>query len=333
MATGSGGKKISGKKTAVHQNGRPSFSHTASPERYGGQPSQRSVSSARRSERPREDGRRNSTAAHTAESSAPRAAVSVKEHTQTVSPAKTRRKARAQKRRARIYICIAAVLVTLSVLLAVTVFFTVDVIEVNGNTVYTSDEIIDKTGIRFGDNLLLMDKFQAIDRIQESLFFIDSVEIRRSLPNKLIINVTEVVLAVAFDCGDGNFWLADTDGRLLEKVTEVPSYSARVTGIELKNPLPGKVFTALESEKQQPLETLLAALEANDSFQYVSDIRIEKIYDIRMTYKDRYEVIFGRSDTIDNAVAKLDYLVAELESQGTYSAEIDFSDGSIRVVS
>ena len=93
------------------------------------------------------------------------------------------------------------------------------------------------------------------------------------------------------------------------------------------------MFTALESEKQQPLETLLAALEANDSFQYVSDIRIEKIYDIRMTYKDRYEVIFGRSDTIDNAVAKLDYLVAELESQGTYSAEIDFSDGSIRVVS
>ena len=320
MATGSGGKRTSGKKTAVYQDGRPSFSHTARPERQTSYP-------AGQTERVSGDVRR------TAPRPAARPNGSAKAAPAAKSVGSARRKSRAQKRRARIYICIASVLVTLSVLFAVTVFFTVDIIEVNGNTVYTSDEIIDKTGIHFGDNLLLMDKFQAIDRIKESLMFIDSVEIRRSLPNKLIINVTEVVLAIAFDCGDGNYWLADTNGRLLEKVAEVPAYSATVSGIALKNPLPGKVFTALESEKQQPMETLLAALEANDCFQYVSNIRIEKIYDIRMTYKDRYEVIFGRSDTIDNAVAKLELVVSELETQGTYSAEIDFSDGSIRVVS
>ena len=81
------------------------------------------------------------------------------------------------------------------------------------------------------------------------------------------------------------------------------------------------------------METLLAAMKENDSYQSVSDIRIEKIYDIRLTYKERYEVIFGRSDQIPNGMAKLDLLIAELENKGTYSCEIDFSDGSIRVVS
>ena len=217
-----------------------------------------------------------------------------------------RRKTRARKRNARIFLCVGIAAVVLSVLFAVTVFFTVDVIEVRGNTMYTSDEIISQTGIQFGDNLLLMDKYRAINRAKDNLVFLDSMEIRRVLPNKLVIRVSEVVMAVAFDCGDGNYWLADRDGRLLQKVMDVPAYSAKVTGLALKNPRPGSLFVAAESEKQQPMETLLAAMKENDSYQSVSDIRIEKIYDIRLTYKERYEVIFGRSDQRNRLLRRVD---------------------------
>ena len=247
--------------------------------------------------------------------------------------AQSRQRARRRRTFARIYVCAAVLLVTLAMLLAVTVFFTVEVIEVNGNVRYSSDEIIGKTGIEFGDNLLLMDKFDAVDNIRNALLFIENVEIRRSLPNKLVINVSEVRLAVAFHGDDGKYWLADANGRLLEQVEERPAYSALVSGITLKNPFLGSRFTAQESEKQQPLELLLHALDTSGCMEEASDIRMEKVYDIRMTYKDRYEVIFGRSDQIERAVATLDILIADLERKGIYSGEIDFSDGSVRVIS
>ena len=314
MATGSG-KGTSGRKTAVSQNGRPSFSHT------------------RQSEPPTGTSRQERSTPSTGSRAEPARRQPVSGSAAASALRNARRKARARKRNARIFLCAGIAAVVLSVLFAVTVFFTVDVIEVRGNTMYTSDEIIGQTGIQFGDNLLLMDKYRVINRAKENLVFLDSMEIRRVLPNKLVIRVSEVVMAVAFDCGDGNFWLADRDGRLLQKVMDVPAYSAKVSGLALKNPRPGSLFVAAENEKQQPMETLLAAMKENDSYQSVSDIRIEKIYDIRLTYKERYEVIFGRSDQIPNGMAKLDLLIAELENQGTYSCEIDFSDGSIRVVS
>ena len=245
---------------------------------------------------------------------------------------KLRKKTFWRRIRGKIYILIGAVALIVVLLLALTVFFKVSIIEVHGNTVYTSDEIIAQTGIHFGDNLLLMDKFRAINKVRENLVFVDDLEIRRSFPNKLIIHVREVALVVAFDCGDGNYWLADKDGRLLERVAEVPEYAARVIGIELKNPAPGAVFQATESEKQQPMETLMAVLKANDCFGEISDIRIEKIYDIRLTYRGRYEVIFGRSDIIESSVAKLPMIAEELEKEGTAAAQIDFSDGGIRVI-
>lgn len=295
MATGYPGN-TTGRKTADPKQDRPSFSHT-------------------RTSRPESA----NAESHTAK-------------TRTASVKTSRRKARARKRNARIFACIGIAAVILSVLFAVTVFFTVDVIEVHGNTVYTSSEIIEKMGVQFGDNLLLMDKYQVIDRVLNSCVFIDSMEIRRVLPNKLVVRVTEVQMAVGFDCENGNYWLADPDGRLLQKVTELPDYSACISGIQLKNPRPGATFEALESEKQQPMETLLAALKKNDCYEAVSNIRIEKIYDIRLTYQERYEVIFGRSDQIDNGLAKLELVIAELENQGTFNATIDFSDGTIRVI-
>ena len=257
--------------------------------------------------------------------------------TGTVRPTSTptsrlRKKTLRRRIRGKIYVLIAVVALIVALLLALTVFFKVRIIEVHGNTVYTSEEIIAQTGIQYGDNLLLMDKFRVIDRVKENLVFVDDLEIRRSFPNKLVIHVNEVALVVAFDCGDGNYWLADKDGRLLERVTKVPEYAARVSGIQLENPAPGAVFQATESEKQQPMETLMAVLKENDCFGDISDIRIETIYDIRLTYRGRYEVIFGRSDIIADSVAKLPMVADELEIEGTGTAQIDFSDGGIRVI-
>lgn len=310
MATGNGGQQDPRKKTAVTpKDGRPSFS-----------PAQKTPSAEVRA-------RKNARIAEKA------ARETKPEPTDGTRPVvKARKRARARKTFARFYVCAAVILVALAILMAVTVFFTVEVIEVNGNVRYSGEEIIEKTGIEFGDNLLLMDKFDAVDRIRDSLLFVSDVEIRRSFPNKLVINVTEVRLAVAFDCGEDGYWLADTNGRLLERTDRLPDYSAKISGITLKNPLLGGIFTAAESEKQQPLELLLAKLAETGCIEGASDIRIEKIYDIRMTYKDRYEIVFGRSDQIESALAKLDLVIAELEQEGIYSGEIDFSDGGVRVI-
>ena len=87
------------------------------------------------------------------------------------------------------FLCGIAVVVALT--MGATVFFQVESIEVSGNQRYTQEEIIQATGIQMGDNLFHLNKYAIYDQVGQSLPYIETIQIRRGLPNTIRVNITE----------------------------------------------------------------------------------------------------------------------------------------------
>ena len=118
-----------------------------------------------------------------------------------------------------------AIVVFLSVLIIgvagcmlVSPFFNVDEVVCEGNNRLTADEIIQSSGIVYGKNILM----QGTGRARRSISgipMIESVSVKRILPNKIKITVNERVPAAYISSG-GALAVVDTGGRVLEMISD-----------------------------------------------------------------------------------------------------------------
>ena len=114
---------------------------------------------------------------------------------------------------------VSVVLTAVAVVVALTLFFKVDEIVVSGNGRYSEDEIISVSGVEIEDNLILLDKYYIARELYTRLPYITDVQIRRELPDRLAIEVTETKPAFAVESG-GVWWLVSGGGKILETVEE-----------------------------------------------------------------------------------------------------------------
>src|SRR5699024_6455576 len=140
---------------------------------------------------------------------------------------------------------------------ALTLFFRVDVIEVTGGQRYTAQQIRDASGIQEGDNLLLLNKYNASGSIAAELPYIEEIRIHKELPDTLRIEVTECRTPVAV-VQDGAAWLISSGGvsgkgRIVDrKDASAAADYAVVTGCALRAPsVGGEVVLGQEFSLQQ----------------------------------------------------------------------------------
>lgn len=113
------------------------------------------------------------------------------------------------------YVLAAVVAIAAVSIMSVTVLFNISSFAVEGNTVYSEEQIIAASGIDKGNNLLRINIGSAEERIVSSLVYIDAARISRSFPNRLVINVEPAQPALSFAVGS-SFYIISERGRLLE---------------------------------------------------------------------------------------------------------------------
>ena len=153
---------------------------------------------------------------------------------------------RTRRRRGRfgfLYKALSLVLILAAIVAGCIVFFRVNDVAVSGESKYTAQEIIDVTGVQQGDNLLLLPRNQIVKRILTQLPYVSNVNLRLSLPDTLLISVTECAPAALVQGGEG-WWIIDARGKLLEQVSAptVRPDLAKVTGVTALLPHPGDIF-------------------------------------------------------------------------------------------
>lgn len=131
--------------------------------------------------------------------------------------------------------------VVAAIVFGVAIFFKVTTIEVQGNTLYSAEDVIAASGIEPGDNLLLVNKATTAGNILAALPYVEEVRgIVRSLPETVVIQIQESEASFAVQTDVNTTWLVNSRGKALEKVEgELPEGQPQILGVSVKAPAGG----------------------------------------------------------------------------------------------
>ena len=226
-----------------------------------------------------------------------------------------RRKYRRRNTRGRfafVYRLMIFVVICGAIAAALALFFKADHIEVSGNTRYSSEEIVDASGVNIGENLFFLNKYEAASRITQNLSYVESARISRRLPSTLCIQVDECDHAMAIE-QKGELWLLCYNGKIADEgnAKNAKKY-AMLTGMKLQEPVIGKTAAAAAEyeEKYETLLSLLQQLHSKEMLKGVQEIHLEKDAYITLRYLKRFDVQILWSADFDY---KLEYLKAVVD--------------------
>jgi len=231
-------------------------------------------------------------------------------------------------RRKTLYRPLTFFLIVFCIVLAMSVFFKISRIEVSGNSLYTTEEVIAASGIYEGDNLFFLNRIAAGTRVAVKLPYVESVTINRGLPNIVRIVVEESKASACVDI-DGVYWTVSSGGKCLGPVdADKTSEFAAVTGIALETPAEGSDFEAKagEQEKLDYLLDILDQIHARQLVDKVTGIDMTELNCPVIEYEGRFNVKLGAND---NTEYKFGKLLAAVEQLGADDAgTLDVSEGN-----
>ncbi|MDR1629574.1 MAG: FtsQ-type POTRA domain-containing protein [Oscillospiraceae bacterium] len=284
-------------------------------------------------------------------------------HSERVSYQK-KRLGRKKRQRDRLIFGIVLIFVcAVGVTLSFTVFFKIATVEAAGFERYTSEQIVAESGIDLQSNMFMLSTDKAAQQLQERLPYIGKAVVRRSLPDKIVIDVTETAAALAV-AEPGGFTLLDENCKVLEKSVPVrPEGTALLLGVDTASILPGFYIAGAddgntpeqesvtdqaaqaettESAGGQPagekkpdnavvLQTLLTVTAGvrDAEFADVTAYDFSNMNQIKIIYQDRLTVLIGTATNLEQKLRLAKRTIAdENEKRPMRTGLVDVSTGS-----
>lgn len=209
---------------------------------------------------------------------------------------------------------ILAVLIA-GVVLSLTVLFKTEKIEVEGCTVYYDDQIAGFSGITLQQNIFIAKLKSTPEKISENLPYVEKAEIGVSIPDTVVIKITEAQPAYVVRKG-ANLLLISAKGRILEESTDNPNslpelkcgdFSASAAGeyIEFADPaVPDILLNVAETIKESEI-TGIVGFDVSDTSA------------ITLNYSNRILINIGVAEDIDYKLKTANAIITrKLEPNG-----------------
>lgn len=218
-----------------------------------------------------------------------------------------RRRKRRMKRLALLLVFFVLVAITT---LSLTVFFKTEKVTVVGNTRYDEAQIIEKSGIVMGENLIMLNTSEVSENLKDEFVYIEEVKVKKNIftgTAQLLIDEEEPFCTLA---GEEDFYLISRGGTILERLSENPENMYTVTGLSITEDMIGKELDSQGNEQLSVLEEIFSAIESTD-IKNITEIDIGDVLNIVINYENRIDVEFGTRTELEY---KMKYAKAILES-------------------
>lgn len=203
------------------------------------------------------------------------------------------------------------------------IFFKITDIVVEGNDLYTDEEVVAASGIAPGDNLLSVSRGSVAGRIQASLPYVENVQVGRALPGTVTITIQESDAVYAVYAANGTVWLINSSGKLLEQASAGASSYPWLLGVTIQDPQTGQQAVCAETEAMDAAMTVIGLLEDTEYLPKIVEVDVTKPYDTILRYESLYEIHLG---SVDQMEYKMRYLTAILaDSQIAEGGVIDLT--------
>ena len=188
-------------------------------------------------------------------------------------------------------------------------FFHISQIIVKDNQVVDDEKVIMASGIITGENIFKIN----IKKAEKNLLlhpYIKHVDIRRKLPNKIVINVTERKEALIVDY-IGSYLYVDDESKILNILTEKKEDKLpEIIGLKINNPSVGSTLEYEDEEMAEQVQFFLNICRELKLEETIRTIVFDENQNVSIEMKSGTKVAFG---TLDNVKYKLSFLSAILE--------------------
>lgn len=233
------------------------------------------------------------------------------------------RRRRRKKRNGSFVLSLLTFLVVIGAIAAsVTVFLKVAEVQVSGSVRYPAEDIVESSGIKTGDNMFLVNKFEVAEKLLSEYPYIEQIKIRRKLPDTFLFEITERV-AAAYVISDGNRWLIDSNAHILERIAPDAEVKVpKISGCEVMTPFAGSPLVLKNQDQLPVLREVLTSLRYTGMTESISRVEIDKLYDINLVYGDRFLIVLGDASELAKKIEMLRAVIGQLN---------DFDKGTINV--
>lgn len=235
--------------------------------------------------------------------------------------------------RSSLYAPLALILIAAAAIVFLSLFFRVSIIQVKNDTVYTDEEIMAASGIEKGVNLLFINNFSAVSSIYATMPYVESVSLKRAMPNRIILEVTGSEAAACVSFGD-DYWLINASGKLLEKIDARAARSfIRVEGMEPLQPVAGEIMTVSEENtgKDVFLYELLGQFRLRNIVKKIDWVDLSELNDPRFSYDGRYTVILSSTTDLSRRLSLIESAIAQLAEGDAGTLELEMAGESSKV--
>lgn len=223
----------------------------------------------------------------------------------------------------------------LLIFIALAVFFTnvpfmrVKNIYCYGNSKVASEELISASGFCIGNNIIRVNKSKALDEIAK-LPYVKTVKIRRKLPSRINIAITECDVAAYAKLGDTYIYI-DDEGKVLQE-SDVPPETAScvLSGVNVTKHEVSKIISFKNEKQILAYSTLVKALNKSDFTGSVTIIDLTDTQNLKFSVNNSIEVIIGTTEDLDYKIDFLAYGAYSNIGPGR-SGTLDVSSGTSAV--
>ena len=253
--------------------------------------------------------------------------------------------------------------VVLALTLGMSIFFKVKTVSVGGTQKYTPWDIRQASGIQEGENLLTLNEAMVAGKIKTQLPYVNTVRLGIKLPDTVNIEITEHDVVYAIQASDGSWWLMTAGGHIVDGTTPVQADGyTKILGVQIELPKIGDQAVAAKPEEPteapteegqtEPEETvaeteatapavipitvfpaqkleaaisILQQLELNSILGGVDSVDVTDIYDLRISYEDRYEVILGDSSRMEMKIKAMKQSVDQMTDYQRGELDVSFT--------
>lgn len=252
----------------------------------------------------------------------------IKDFTDRIEKRKKDNERRGVRNRLRLKIFLVALVTAIFLFVfSLSSFFTVDAIEVRGNSYFTAEEVINIAHAVPGKNLIYNTGSKDIIKYLEQNPYIKEAVVARKLPSTLVISITERKQACAFKYDD-DYLIMDEEGILLNKTRTVPKITL-VKGLVVSKIKLGQVIGTKDKALFEKTQDLIQSMIDADMY-FVSidmapdedDKNLVKAY-IYETFivKGQYDLVKANLDN-----GRLHKVVEELFKQKIKRGTITFTE-------
>ncbi len=229
-----------------------------------------------------------------------------------LSPEERRERVKKLKRKRafrKAIVIVAFVLIACIILSPVLLFavFRVRDFAIEGDTLYTTEEIAAASGITAGKSIFFADLDEAKVNIEKKLPYTDNVQLARRLPGTIVVSLESTDKAYAMEKSEGIFAVTNRDFKVLEITGIMPEGVVPVVGAMPQKAELGEAMSFITEEEQVDatlnLIRNISSAIADSGLEGVNLISIRSRSNIYIVYQERIVLRLGDSSDIDKKIS------------------------------